>query len=73
MPNPHWWRGKPYLDGSQFSFYASAQPQVVALQGGQVDVIVQFAAAGGQSLMKDPDFKIISYKASVPPRAVDAL
>ena len=65
VPNPHWWGGKPYLDGSQFTFYASAQPQVVALQGGDVDVIVQFAAAGGQSLIKDPNYKILSYKASV--------
>jgi peptide/nickel transport system substrate-binding protein len=65
VPNPHWWRGKPYLDGSQFAFYASAQPQVVALQGGQVDVIVQFTAAGGQALLKNPDYKILSYKASV--------
>ena len=28
-------------------------------------MIIQFAAAGGQSLIKDPNFKIISYKASV--------
>jgi peptide/nickel transport system substrate-binding protein len=63
--NPHWWGGQPHLDGSQFSFYASAQPQVVALQGGQVDVIVQFAAAGGQALLNNPDFKVLNYKASV--------
>jgi peptide/nickel transport system substrate-binding protein len=63
--NPHWWGGKAYLDGSQYNFYESAQPQVVALQGGQVDVIVQFAAAGGQALFNNPDFKVLSYKASV--------
>ncbi|HEX5194963.1 MAG TPA: ABC transporter substrate-binding protein [Solirubrobacteraceae bacterium] len=63
--NPHWWGGKAYLDGSQFSFYGSAEPQVVALQGGQVDVIVQFAAAGGQALLHNPDFKVLNYKASV--------
>jgi peptide/nickel transport system substrate-binding protein len=63
--NPHWWGGQAYLDGSQFSFYGSAEPQVVALQGGQVDVIVQFAAAGGQALLHNPDFKVLNYKASV--------
>jgi peptide/nickel transport system substrate-binding protein len=62
--NPHWWGGQAYLDGSQFTFYGSANPQVVALQGGQVDVIVQFAAAGGQAIISDPKYKIISYKSS---------
>ncbi|MHB1571838.1 MAG: ABC transporter substrate-binding protein [Solirubrobacteraceae bacterium] len=63
--NPDWWGGKTPLDGTRFSFYASASPQVLALEGGQVDVIVQFSASGGQAVLKNPSFKIVSYDASV--------
>jgi peptide/nickel transport system substrate-binding protein len=63
--NPDWWGGKTYLDGTNFSFYGSAAPQVLALQGGQVDAIVQFAASSGEALLKNPAYNIVHYQASV--------
>jgi peptide/nickel transport system substrate-binding protein len=51
--NPDYWGGKPNLDGTAFSFYSSQQPQILALQGGSVDVIVQFVPSGAQSLLND--------------------
>jgi len=62
---PDWWGGKTYLDGAQFNFYAAAGPMVVALQGGDVDVIVQFSTAGGQSIVNDTSqFTVIHFKSS---------
>lgn len=61
---PDWWGGKSHLDGSQFTFYGAAAPQTVALQGGQVDMIVQFSAAGGEGITKSSDYKVLSYKSS---------
>jgi peptide/nickel transport system substrate-binding protein len=63
--NPDWWGGQTYLDGATFSFYNSAAPQVLALQAGQVDVIVQLAAQAGQALLHNSSYKIVHYAASV--------
>jgi peptide/nickel transport system substrate-binding protein len=63
--NPDWWGGKTYLDGTNFTFYNAAAPQVLALQGGQVDVIVQFAASSGEALFNNPAYTIVHYPASV--------
>jgi peptide/nickel transport system substrate-binding protein len=63
--NPDWWLGQTYLDGTNFSFYDDAAPQVLALQHGDVDVIVQFAAQSGQALLNNPAYTIVHYTASV--------
>lgn len=63
--NPDWWNSPAYLDGTTWSFYGSAAPQNLALQGGQVDVIVQFAAASGQALLNNSQYTIVHYPASV--------
>jgi peptide/nickel transport system substrate-binding protein len=62
--NPDYWGGKPNLDGTAFSFYASQQPQILALQGGTVDVIVQFVGTGAQSLLNNSQYTIITLKSS---------
>lgn len=63
--NQDWWGGKTYLDRTNFKFYAAAAPQVLALQTGDVDVIVQFAASAGQALFDNPSYAIVHYPASV--------
>ncbi len=63
--NPDWWGGRTYLDATRFVFYGGPSPQVLALQGGQVDVIVQFAAAGGEALLNNSSYNIVHYEASV--------
>jgi peptide/nickel transport system substrate-binding protein len=62
--NPDYWGGKPNLDGTAFSFYASQQPQILALQGGNVDVIVQFVGTGAQALLNNSQYTIITLKSS---------
>jgi peptide/nickel transport system substrate-binding protein len=63
VANPNYWGGPPHLDGTTFNFYASQPPQVLALQGGQVDVIVQFVVQGAQSLLSG-SYNIIKLKSA---------
>jgi peptide/nickel transport system substrate-binding protein len=64
VANPDYWGGKPNLDQTVFSFYANQQPQITALQGGQVDVLVQFVAQGAQAITNSSQFNIIKLKSS---------
>ena len=62
--NPDYW-GPPVLPArTEFTFYADQQPQVLALQGGQVDVVSQVAVQGAQGLLNNPDVKIIKVRAA---------
>lgn len=62
--NPDWWGGAVMPDRTEFSFYADQQPQVLALQGGTVDVMQQVAVQGGQALLNNPDVTLIKLKSS---------
>ena len=62
--NPDYWGGKPALDGTAFTFYQSQAPQIVALQGGQVDVIVQFVPQGAEALTSGSTYDIIKLKSA---------
>ncbi len=64
VANPSHWGGGPYLDGTSFTFYTSQPPQILALQGGQVDAITQFVVQGAQALLNNPSFTIITLKSS---------
>ena len=64
-PNPHYWGAKPFLDGTTFTFYQSQQPAIVAMQGGQVDGIVEFVAQGAQAILGSSKFQIINQKSSL--------
>ena len=72
VANPDYWGGAPNLDSTAFTFYASQQPQILALQGGQVDVIVQFVVQGAQSLLNNASVQDHQAQVGQPPRAVDA-
>jgi peptide/nickel transport system substrate-binding protein len=63
--NTSYWGGAPNLDGTAFTFYGSQQPQILALQGGSVDVIVQFVPSGAQALLTNAgQYTIIKLKSS---------
>jgi peptide/nickel transport system substrate-binding protein len=64
VANPDYWGGAPYLDSTAFTFYASQQPQILALQGGTVDVIVQFVPSGATSLLNSSSYTIVKLRAS---------
>ena len=46
VANPDYWGGAPTWPRPTLTFYASQQPQILALQSGAVDVVAQFVASG---------------------------
>lgn len=57
--NPDYWGGAPHLDSTAFTFYTGEPPQLLAIEGGAVDVVPQFAAQGAEALLKNPTFQIV--------------
>ncbi|MCE7030128.1 ABC transporter substrate-binding protein [Jiella avicenniae] len=64
VKNPDYWGGEPKLDRVEMSFYADQQPQVLALLGGQVDVVQQVTVQGSQSLFDNPAVKILELRSN---------
>jgi peptide/nickel transport system substrate-binding protein len=62
--NPGYWGPKALLAGTSFKFYTSQQPQILALEGNDVDVIGQFVPAGATSLLNNPTYKIIKLQSA---------
>jgi peptide/nickel transport system substrate-binding protein len=61
--NPDYWGGQVLPARTEFVFFADTQPQILALQGGQVDVINQLPVLSGVALLNDPNIEIIDLKA----------
>jgi peptide/nickel transport system substrate-binding protein len=64
VANPNYWGTKALLDGTSFKFYTSQAPQILALEGGTVDVVGQFVPYGATSLLKNSSYKIIALKSA---------
>jgi peptide/nickel transport system substrate-binding protein len=65
IPNPDYWGAKPYLDGTSFKFYSMQAPMILALQGGDVDVIAQFTPSGAAAILNNPSsYKILKLKSA---------
>jgi peptide/nickel transport system substrate-binding protein len=62
--NEAYWGPKALLDRTEFTFYSDMQPQVLALQGGQVDMLAQMPVADGRAILGNPQFNVISCKSS---------
>ncbi len=62
-PNPNWWGGKVLPAETQWSFYQTQGPQVLALQNGSVDVVDQVVYNGAQSVLNS-GYNIINIKSS---------
>jgi peptide/nickel transport system substrate-binding protein len=64
--NPNYWDtpNAALPDRAEFTFYTDEQPQIVALQGGQIDVVGQFSAQGGRALLTNPNVKVIKLRSS---------
>jgi peptide/nickel transport system substrate-binding protein len=58
--NPDYWGGPASADRVELGFYDDYQPQILAMQGGQVDVIQQIPVLQGVGLLSDPNVDIIS-------------
>jgi peptide/nickel transport system substrate-binding protein len=58
--NDDYWGPKVLPDRIEISFYSDYQPQILALQGGQIDIIEQIPVLQGVGLLNDPNIDIIS-------------
>ena len=55
---PGYWGGTPPLDGVVMTWYEGLAPQVLALRGGQIDLIVQLNAQTAAAFRKNSRFKV---------------
>ena len=62
--NDDYWGPKALLDRLEFTFFTDMAPQVLALQGGAVDMLAQMTVADGRAILANPKFKVISAKSS---------
>ena len=62
--NDDYWGPKPIADRIELSFFDDYQPQILALQGGQIDIIEQIPVLQGVGLLNDPNVDIISTPSS---------
>ncbi len=62
--NEDYWGPKALPSRTEFAFYADMEPQVLALQGHQVDIINQLPVIQGIALLSDPNVTILSIKSS---------
>ena len=64
LPNPAYWGGAVLPARTEFTFFADQQPQILALQGGQIDIVAQLVIQGAQGLLNDPDYTLIKLRSS---------
>lgn len=63
--NDNYWGPKALPTKTEFTFFADIQPQILAMQAGQVDIITMLPALAGVALLNDQTVDIISMKAVV--------
>ena len=61
--NPAYWGPKALVRTTQFTFYATQTPSIVALEGSTIDVVSQFSVQGGESLITGA-YDVINLKSS---------
>lgn len=62
--NPDYWGTPAGPERIEVSFFDDYQPQILALQGGQIDIIQQLPVFQGVGLLNDANFEIISTPSS---------
>ena len=62
-PNASYWGKKALPSQTVFTFYDTQNPEILALTGGTIDVVGQFAVAGAQELLTG-SYNIIKLKSS---------
>jgi peptide/nickel transport system substrate-binding protein len=61
--NASYWGRKALPAATEFTFYDEQTPQILALTGGQIDVVGQFSVSGGEQLLNG-SYNIIKLKSS---------
>jgi peptide/nickel transport system substrate-binding protein len=66
VKNPDYWdpSRQPNADRNEVRFYPEEQARVLALQGGEVDILSNFSVAGGKALLTDPNVTVVEVRAS---------
>jgi peptide/nickel transport system substrate-binding protein len=62
--NDEYWGAKAIPERVRFSFYDSIQAQVLAMQGGQLDVLLHVPVQGSQALLADARLNVVALKSS---------
>jgi peptide/nickel transport system substrate-binding protein len=64
VPNKDYWGGEPLPRRTEFIFYDSIQAQVLAMQGGQLDMLLHVPLQGSQALLNDPNVDVVGLQSS---------
>ena len=62
--NDGYWGKKPLPAKLDITFAADEGAQILALQGGQLDVVQQVSVSGAQAILNDPAYNIITLQSS---------
>ena len=63
--NPHYWdKGLPYLESLTMKYYQDSASQVLALEGGSIDVMDDTPYQGSQALFNNPDVVVLENPSS---------
>jgi peptide/nickel transport system substrate-binding protein len=62
--NPYYWGSIALPERVHFAFYADQQAQVLAMQGGQADVMGNFSVQGGLGILEDPQLIVQAARSS---------
>ena len=60
VPNPNWWGGAPILDSLELRGFADIGTAVTAMQSRSIDVIQNFSVIGGEGLLADGAFEVLT-------------
>lgn len=64
VPNGEYWGDAAFPTLTEFVFYDNVQAQVLAMQGGQLDMLAHVPVQGSQALLDDPHLRVLSLKSS---------
>jgi peptide/nickel transport system substrate-binding protein len=62
--NEQYWGTKALPAATEFTFYDSQTPTILALTGGTIDVVGQFSVSGGEQLAPGAPYNIVRLKSS---------
>ena len=62
--NDSYWGTKALPSQTQFTFYETQTPSILALTGGTIDVLGQFSVTGGEALLNNSSYNVIKLRSS---------
>ena len=64
LPFTDYWGGRALPARTEFVFYDSTQAQVLAMQGGQLHMLLHVPVQGSQALLEDPRCRVVNLPSS---------